>query len=218
MKLVGIDIAPSPEREGQVRLTGMVRYDDARGGPSEEAYWLEVPAAYEPSLSASGNPWLVMLLPVAVVSGEPLVLSRPVDATLLDHAHELMAIWHGWHPHLPAVPIEADVLDGDAPGPAAGAGGARNPRTASFFSGGVDSFCVALRDRAAPIDDLLLVLGTFDLADATPEALERVRATMQRAADALGKTLVPVTTNQIRTRMRDSHPQSLSGTSMRPVT
>ena len=92
--------------------------------------------------------------------------------------------------------------------------GRRGQRTASFFSGGVDSFCVALRERAAPIDDLVLVLGTFDLVDAAPEALERVRATLQRAADALGKTLVPVTTNQIRTRMRGSDPRNLSGMSM----
>jgi hypothetical protein len=214
VKLERIDIGPSPERRGHMRLTGWVSYARARDGVAQEAVWYDVPDAFADALTTSGNPWLAGLLPLAMVFGEPLVLSRPVDATLLDHAHELMAIWNGWHPQLPVVPIEADVLDLDGPETGADAGVARNPRTASFFSGGVDSFSVALRDRAAPIDDLLLVLGTFDLADATPEALERVRTTMQRAADALGKTLVAVTTNQIRTRMRDSRPQSLSGTSM----
>lgn len=207
MKLERIDIGPSPDRRGQVRLTGLVRYDRARDGVAEEAYWYEVPESFAGELTASGNPWLAGLLPVAVTLGEPLVLARPVDAMLLDNAHDLMAIWQAWAPQRRAVPIEADAI----PAPASPPGGRR---TASFFSGGVDSFCVALRERAAPIDDLLLVLGSFDLLNATPESLERVRATMQTAADALGKTLVPVTTNQIRTRLRHSDPRDLAGPSM----
>ena len=215
MKLAGIDIGPSPDRRGQVRLTGLVRYDRPRGGVAEEAYWYEVPKAFAGELTTSGNPWLVGLLPVAVTLGEPLTLAQPVDANLLDNAHDLMAIWQGWFPQRRAVPIAADVS------PAAlrhGRGGqaadGRGRRTASFFSGGVDSFCVALRERAAPIDDLLLVLGSFDLVGADDAALERVRTTMQTAAGALGKTLVPVTTNQMRTHLRHSDPRDLAGPSM----
>ena len=91
MKLAGIDIGPSPDRRGQVRLTGLVRYRP-RGGVAEEAYWYEVPEAFAGELTTSGNPWLVGLLPVAVTLGEPLTLAQPVDANLLDNAHDLMAI------------------------------------------------------------------------------------------------------------------------------
>jgi hypothetical protein len=208
MKLVGVDIASSPERAGQVRLTGIVRYDDARGGPAEEAYWLEVPAAVEPSLSASGNPWLAMLLPVAVVSGEPLVLSRPVDATLLDNARDLLLMWRSWFPGDAVTRIEADVS------PAAATPDAAMRRTASFFSGGIDSFHTALRPRAAPLDELILALGSFDLLAADDASMERVRSRMERAADGIGKPLVPVTTNQIRTRLVHTDPVRRSALSM----
>lgn len=208
MKLVDVDIAPSPQRAGQVRLSGVVRYDDARGGPAEETYWFEVPDALEAALSASGNPWLAMLLPVAVVSGEPLALSRPVDASLLDNAHDLALTWRSWFPGDARVRIEADV-ESTPSGPDAEA-----RRTASFFSGGIDSFHTALRPRAAPLDDLILALGSFDLAAADDASLERVRARMQRAADALGKPLVAVTTNQIRTRLARTDPVRRSGLSM----
>lgn len=208
MRLVDLDVSPSSQRPGQVRLSGVVRYDDARGGPAEETYWFEVPSALEASLAVSGNPWLAMLLPVAVVSGEPLVLSRPVDASLLDNAHDLLAVWRSWYPADARIIIEADVRSASE-GEDSGA-----RRTASFFSGGIDSFDTALRPRAAPLDDLVLALGTFDLLDADDAALERVRARMQRAADGIRKPLVAVTTNQIRTRLARTDPVRRSGLSM----
>jgi hypothetical protein len=47
-----------------------------------------------------------------------------------------------------------------------------------------------------------------------PEKKAAVRATMQAAADAIGKTLVAVTTNQMATRMAASDPRRLAGGSM----
>lgn len=191
MKLVDIDIGPSPDRAGHARLTGIVLYDDPRGGPPEESYWFEVPGAFEPNLSGSGNAWLAMLLPIAVASNEPLVLARPADAQLLDGAHELMRAWRVHYPADRAVAIEAEV---QAPG-------ARPPgeRSASFFSGGVDSFHTALRARSAPLDDLLLALGALDTVEGNAASFARIEARMRRAAERLDKTLVPVTTNQMRT-------------------
>lgn len=190
MKLVGIDIGRSPEHAGRTRLSGIVRYDDARGGPAEEVVWYEVPEAFGADLSDSGNAWLALLLPVAVASNEPLVLSRPVDAQLLDGAADLMLAWREVYPDIRPVPIEAPVEAADAR-----AGGRR---TAAFFSGGVDSFHTALRERAAPIDDLVLALGSFDTVEGNHATFARIEARMRRAADVLAMTLVPVTTNQMR--------------------
>lgn len=191
MKLVEIDIGPSPAYPGRTRLSGIVRYDEARGGPVEEVVWYEVPAAFGGDFSDSGNGWLAFLLPIAVASNEPLVLSRPVDARFLDGAADLMRAWREVYPDIRPVPIEAPVE-------AAGTH-ATGPRTAAYFSGGVDSFDTALRERAAPIDDLILALGSFDTVEGNDATFARIEARMQRAADALSKTLVPVTTNQMRT-------------------
>ncbi|MEO8487756.1 MAG: hypothetical protein ABI585_15630 [Betaproteobacteria bacterium] len=208
MELTHIDIAASPDRPRTVRLTGFVRYDDPRGGPAEEAYWYEVPEAFASALTDSGNPWLVGLLPVAVAFGEPLVVSRPVDAELLDHVHELMGAWRRWLPGRMPVRIEAERANPRDIAPEAPS------RTASYFSGGVDSFFTAMRPRADPVHDLLLFLGSFDLVGADTAALSRVERRMQAAADALGKTLVPVTTNQMATRLAQSDPRYLAGHSM----
>ncbi len=207
MKLLRIDIGRSPDRPSSARLSGVVRYDDARGGPAEETYWYDVPETFASSISDSGNPWLAGLLPVAVALGEPLVLSRPVDPLLLDNALEVMGVWRFWFPEREPVAIEADTLD--APSTPGGAA-----RTADLFSGGVDSFHTALAPRRVPVDDLLLVLGTFDLVSGNEASLERVRARMRTAADAIGKTLVPVTTNQMKTRMAASDPKHLAGGGM----
>ncbi|MEO8487757.1 MAG: hypothetical protein ABI585_15635 [Betaproteobacteria bacterium] len=209
MKLERIDIGPSPVRRGHARLTGWVRYDRPADGVAGEAYWYEVPDAFAGDLTTSGNPWLAALLPVAVTLGESLVLSRPVDARQLDNARELMLAWAHWFPQRQPVPIEADVTPSAPPGSPDALS-----RTATFFSGGIDSFWTALRPRAAPLDDLVLVLGTFDLAAADDAALDRVRARMQGAADAMGKVLVPITTNQMRTRLASTDPRRMSGHSM----
>ena len=126
MRLLHVDVDRSPDRPAATRLSGVVRYDDPRGGPAEETYWYDVPDAFAASISDTGNPWLAGLLPVAVALGEPLVLSRPVDPLLLDNAPEQMRAWHYWFPERKPVAIEADVLDA-ARGPAGGT------RTAALF-------------------------------------------------------------------------------------
>ena len=192
MKLERIDIAPSPDRPRWTRLTGQVRYDRPQDGKDAEAYWYEFPDEFAGSLTTGGDPWLACLLPVAVEIGEPLVLSRPVDALMLDHARDRMAIWHWWNRRHAPVRIEADVE---------AAPHERGTRTVSLFSGGVDSFYAALAPRSLPIDDLLVIHGAFDLMHARRDAFERVQAKLQAAADALGKVLIPSATNLLHTRL-----------------
>lgn len=192
MKLERVDLAPSPERDGWVRLTGRVSYAAPQAGRDAEDYWYEFPEAYAGDISTTGNPWLACLLPVAVTLGESLELCRPVDGVMLDHARELMGAWRMWNPVHRPVAIEADVLR-EPPG--------AGTRTVCLFSGGVDSFYSVLASRAAPIDDLLTIHGAFDLMHAKRPSFERVRAKLQAAADALGKTLIPCATNLLHTRL-----------------
>ena len=198
MELVSVRVAGAPSARDRVRLLGDVVYDDRPREP--EQYWFDVPEKYAGSLSVSGNPWLACLLPLAVSRGEALRLCLPVDPMLLANASRLMQIWSGWHERLRPIRLEADSSPTD-PGP-----GVRE--TGAFFSGGIDSFYMALRndegDRASVprIDKLLCVWG-FDIhIDATHE-FQRLRSRLSEAADALGKELVDVATNLREVRFRE---------------
>ena len=182
----------------RIRLVGEVRYDDTR---TTEAYWFEVPAALEGSLSLDGTPWLAALLPIAVTLKEPLRITLPVDSRLLRQARELMAIWRSWYPDLTVIPLEADARDEtailDRPGPG---------RTAAFFSGGVDSFFTALRPREhgeSHIGELLSVWG-FDVPLGHADAAARLSRRFTSVAADLGMTFTDVATNLRETRWSES--------------
>jgi len=192
VKLERVDLAPSPERAGYLRLTGRVTCAAPPDGRGAEDYWFEFPEAHANEVSTSGNPWLACLLPVAVTLGEPLELCRPVDGVLLDHARELMGAWRMWNPAHRPVEIACDT---------AGAPPSAGERAVCLFSGGVDSFYSVLSPRAAPIDDLMAIHGAFDLMHAGRPAFERVQARLRTAAGALGKVLIPCATNLLHTRL-----------------
>ncbi len=191
MELKDSSIIRSPGTEKRVRLSAEVAYRDRRIGA--EVYWFEVPEKFAEFLSMSGNPWLACLLPLAVTLGEPLRIHRPVDRVLLENVHELMRIWKCWYSHLHIVPIEADVDDTQRHQPPS--------KTASLFSGGVDSFFTVLHHDNIPasvrqtrVDDLLFVCG-FDIPLRNAQAYARMRNTLRRAASDLGKELIGISTN-----------------------
>lgn len=196
MELRGVRLDES--RDGRVRLTGEVTYEDR---PREvEEYWFEVAAEHAGSLSRTGNPWLVGLAPLAATLGQNLRIALPVDRLLYRNVREVLAIWRSWYPELHPVEVEADTTEdlADAPG----------SRTGTFFSGGVDSFFTVLRNeeagnRSLPADDLILV-GGFDFPLENADAFERHRARLREAAGELGKELVDVVTNLRETRLREA--------------
>lgn len=198
MELREITAESSPFGSTRVRLQALVRYE--RGTPAQERYWFDVPATHADALSSTGNPWLACLLPLAARAGEPLRLSQPVDCALLTNATHLMRIWREWYPDVQVVPVEASIDERD-----------RKPhRGAAFFSGGVDSFFTAVRDRStaipperAPVNDLITVWG-FDIPLARRDAFERLRTRYAEVAAALGKQFVDVITNLRETRFQEA--------------
>lgn len=94
MDLVSVRVEEAPTRS-RVRLVGDVAYDDRPRTP--EPYWFEFPEEFAGDLSATGNPWLACLLPLAVVRREPLRLCRPRDPTLVGNATRLMETWFRWN-------------------------------------------------------------------------------------------------------------------------
>jgi hypothetical protein len=200
MQLERIWIEESPSREGWVRLSGQVAYDD--GAAPSELYWFEVPERLVDFLTVSGNPWLACLLPLAVTLGEPLRICQPVDGALLEGVQELMQIWKCWYPHLRVVPVEAQTTNGEE--------GEPGSKTVAFFSGGVDSFFTALRHNGVPegddpnsIDEFLYVWG-FDIPLHKPDAYRRHVNRLRKAASDLDKELVDVATNLKTTRLRQA--------------
>ena len=206
MELVSVRVEESSPDRGRVRLVGDVLYDDRPG--QAETYWFEFPQRYGPSLSVSGNPWLACLLPLAVTLRQPLRLCRPVDPVMLSNASRLMAIWSQWYPEFRPVPVEAEARPTElSPGPRS---------SGAFFSGGVDSFYMVLRDRngersteVPAIDRLLLVAG-FDIPIAATAEFERLRTSLSEAAGNLGVELVDAATNLRAVRFREADWSRLS--------
>lgn len=192
MELLGVRVDNA--REGRVRLVGEVRYDDRVD--TTEMYWFDVPERYAGDFSATGNPWLVCLAPLAATLGQTLRLSLPVDRLLCRNVREVLAIWRSWYPELHPIEVTGETIDGlpEVPG----------ERTASTFSGGVDSFFTAVRSTepgALAVDDLITIAG-FDIPLSNLSAFERRRSRLAEAASELGKTLVDVVTNLRQTRLK----------------
>ena len=181
---------------GTIRLAGRVVYDDQRRAAEE--LWFDFPAEHAGALSSSGNPWLIALLPLAAATGEPLHLSAPVDPLLLRNSYELMAIWRAWYPEMRDAELDAKACEPE--------GRETAGRTASFFSGGVDSFFTAIRHasggRGGRIDDLLTIHG-FDIPLDREIEFARHREILGRAAGGLGKRLIVIRTNLKATRLRE---------------
>lgn len=191
-----IDVIASPMRGEFVRLRGEVVCDD----PSvpQETFWLDVPASHGQYLTASGNSWLALLLPYALHLGEPLFISKPVDAELLSNAHELMRLWSAWYRRLHPVPIEADVAQ---PSQRREIG-----LTAAMFSGGVDAWFTLLSNNgqerhagARHVDELLCVWG-LDVPVSAPHEFTEMRNALSRSSSEFGAQLIELATN-----IRETH-------------
>ena len=193
MLLKGVELLPG-DRPGRLRLAGRVRYDS---DGVEEAIWFDLPDSLQPQISSSGNPWLVLLLPLAVSLREPLRLEIPVDPVLLEGCHEILDVWQAWYPDRAPVPIEA---------PVARLPSAMREGTGLFFSGGVDSFHSLIRrsglvpeDHVAQVTDLLVIHGA-DIPLTDSDAFNRLRPRMADVAREFGAGLVDIATNARDTR------------------
>ncbi|MFZ3037045.1 MAG: hypothetical protein WA112_07195, partial [Rugosibacter sp.] len=69
------DVFLSPETPEYVRTAGEIAW----GQGNAFQLWVDVPEAYAESLSDTGNPWLLAMLPMAASLGEDIELTLPVD-------------------------------------------------------------------------------------------------------------------------------------------
>lgn len=184
----------------RVRLSGEAVYDTAPEGVRSEWFHFDFPQELEGRLTQSGNPWLVLFLPISVFLGEPLEIPLPVDPVLLEGCLELLEVWHTWTPEFQVIPLKAQS------GALAGPG---EPRTGTFFSGGVDSLYTLLQNedklgnaRAEDIDDLITIFGIYTREKEIIEGKKgaAVRARMDAVARKHGKQRLEIHTNLYLTR------------------
>jgi hypothetical protein len=203
MRIRNLHVEASPWAADRIRLSATVSYQDHWAGP--EIVWYEVPGTLADQASRSGDPWLIALLPLAIVVREQIDLGPlPLDDGLLANADRLMSIWSRWYPELQPVAIVTDA--GASPVPAGEA------KTAALFSGGVDSLYTLFYDRTQgedKIDELILIHGA-DIPIANRAAFDDARASAQRVAEAVELPLVTIATNLRSTMFRLTNWNSLS--------
>lgn len=189
MELAELSRARSPENAGFDRVNAVITTSAAS---SPLTYWFDIPEGHYTTNWESGDPWAVLMLPIAVSLGEPIRLQIPVDSLLVENLLGVQRVWRSWYPHLREVDIEAPPAAGEAD-----PGGAPK-KSAAFLSGGVDSFFTLLRHWNAPkgqgrrtISDVICIAGFNTL----PETVGVMQQHLGPVADRFGKRLVPVVTN-----------------------
>jgi hypothetical protein len=168
--------------DGRTRLSGIVRYKDG----SAEEYWFTAPSNLK--IATSGNPWFAVLLPLAAYTGEDLEVSLPVDPYLLHNAESMLTLWKAWHRgRVNKIRIAAE------PRPIE-----ENPtEVLSAFTGGIDAFFTVLRHPECK--SYVNVLG-FDMPLRNQAAYERLMERLSGVADALGASIIGLSTNLRETR------------------
>jgi hypothetical protein len=131
------------------------------------------------------EPFLSVCLLPAMLAGRPLKTEAPVSPVFMENLRRIQAHFLSWDRRLHPVEVQAPLRPPE-PEPEDG-------RTATFFSGGVDSFHTLLTHRAR-IDDLVFVKG-FDIPIRDPGLYASAHTAFREVAREMGKTLVRVETN-----------------------
>ncbi len=162
--------------------------------------WICYPPDCLNNLSYLADPWIAMLLWPAMRLGQTLRIDAVASAQLAAATDELMAIMNCWDSQFRPVEIQLQGVTSGPPG---------NGATASFFSGGVDSFYTALKNQSARPDhdgnvSHLIFAQGFDVRLHDNELYNSILPSMQTCADELGCALVRCSTN-----VRDVIPEGM---------
>ncbi|MFP6872829.1 MAG: hypothetical protein VCA55_04900 [Verrucomicrobiales bacterium] len=118
--------------------------------------------------------------------GIPLQVDFPVSACLLPALQDIQEILSAWNEELSIIEVRAEPMSDHVSKVA-------DAHTATFFSGGVDSF-YTLSTHLEEIEHAVFVHG-FDIPMGNVELREEVSFNLQSAANALGVNLIEVESN-----------------------
>ena len=138
--------------------------------------YFSVNACHKTYVYEDASPFAAALLLPAMKQGEDLIIHGSISNQLYEGMQKIMAIVDSWHIGLRPITIKADQLTED-----------HQPKrgTATFFSGGVDSFYTYLKHKQDPNPDyrvtsLLFVNNNFDV---NPNNTRLWEITKQRITD-----------------------------------
>jgi hypothetical protein len=136
------------------------------------------------------SPFAAALLLPSMKQGENLVIEGSISAQLYRGMHAIMQEVLKWDVGLQPIKIEVGALVADPPRP---------QRSASFFSGGVDSFYTYLKHKTDPtekdrINNFILVNG-FDINQRNTQLWDRTLDNIKSIAEADGVELIVVRSN-----------------------
>jgi len=136
------------------------------------------------------SPFAAALLLPSMKQGEDLIIEGSISAQLYQGMHAIMQEVQKWDIDLQPIKIVADALVADPPRP---------QRSASFFSGGVDSFYTYLKHKTDPIEkdrigSFILVNG-FDIKRRNTQLWDRTLENIKSIAEADKVELIVVRSN-----------------------
>ncbi|KAA3631456.1 MAG: hypothetical protein DWQ08_04835, partial [Proteobacteria bacterium] len=189
-RIIDVDIGRI-RREGG-RLTWSARVSGTSRG--DDVVYFSVDARWRGALTPRADPFVLSVLPRAMVDGADLKVSgAPVDAALLDRLDEYQRAWQAWRPEKVA-PVSIRATEVDAPRH-------RGRPALAAFSGGVDSLYTLFRHRVEPDGRRNRDLGAVVMANGFDIPIHD-RAGYRRAIDRLrpltdeaGVELIEVETN-----------------------
>jgi hypothetical protein len=136
------------------------------------------------------SPFAAALLLPSMKQGEDLIIEGSISAKLYKGMHAIMQEVLTWDIGLHPIKITADTLVADPPQPA---------KSASFFSGGVDSFYTYLKHKTDPaegdrISSFILANG-FDINRRNTRLWDRVLENIRSIAEAENVELAVIRSN-----------------------
>jgi hypothetical protein len=167
------------DRDDRVVLSTVIDSDDAEVAPIQ----VTLPSSIDESQIAvqhRGSIAAAMALLSAMTRRQPLHIDQPVSSRLLHGLDEFQRIQAAWFPDaVGVVPIIATGISLDR---------APSERTATFFTGGVDSFFTLLRHQH-DLDAAIYVDG-FDVPLSHPQMLDRVHDELAQIGRRLDLTML----------------------------
>jgi hypothetical protein len=136
------------------------------------------------------SPFAAALLLPSMKQGEDLVIEGSISAQLYQGMHAIMHEVLKWDIGLQPIKIEANALVADPPRP---------QRSASFFSGGVDSFYTYLKHTTDPIEkdriDSFILVNGFDIDRRNTQLWDLTLENIKSIAEADKVELIVVRSN-----------------------
>ena len=144
-------------------------------------------ASHDVDLSASPEAAICLLAPWCALEGRALSLSVPLpDSRFLDNVRAATALMGSWWGHQPlSFALPPGTTGGEPPM-------GSSPRTALFFSGGIDSFYSLVHN---PDVDLLVFIIGFDIRLARRDAWQAIVRAHRELAAELGLRFIAIATN-----------------------